>query len=349
MATATLNGRAPSCALDDLRDAQERQPSIQEGRHGDLVCGVEDARHRPSCFSSRAGERKAGERLLVWRRELEDEVRGKVERGDRRGGPVGVGEGKGDGHAHVRVADVGERGTVPQADERVHDRRRMDDDLDALVGQVEEEVRLDQLEALVHERRRVDRDLRAHVPRRVRERLGGRDPGELGAAAATERPSRCREDQRINGLGDPPLEELKRGRMLRVDRQDAALPLLRGGNGEVPRDDEALLVREREVDATLERPHRRRKACKSDDGVQDDVRLGPLEQLGQIPSNLRDRGDAVDRLGARCGGDELEVRVGLDDLERLRPNRSCGPQQGDALHAIQCRERPATPGRGPAA
>src|SRR4029453_8224204 len=81
-------------ALDHLRDAEERQPSIQEGRHGDLVCGVEDARHRPSCLSSRAGERKAWERLLVGGRELEVEVRGEREGGDRSSGPGGGGEGK---------------------------------------------------------------------------------------------------------------------------------------------------------------------------------------------------------------------------------------------------------------
>ena len=46
---------------------------------------------------------------------------------------VGVGERVGDRHPHVRQAEVREHGAVGQAHERVHDRLRMDDDLDAVV------------------------------------------------------------------------------------------------------------------------------------------------------------------------------------------------------------------------
>jgi hypothetical protein len=48
---------------------------------------------------------------------------------------------------------VGERGAVAEADERVHQRRRVDDDLDPVVRELEERVRLDQLETLVGQRR----------------------------------------------------------------------------------------------------------------------------------------------------------------------------------------------------
>src|SRR2546429_8208640 len=51
----------------------------------------------------------------------------------------------------------------------------MHDYLDPVVRQREQEMRLDQLEALVGEGRRVDGDLRAHVPRRMRQRIGGLD------------------------------------------------------------------------------------------------------------------------------------------------------------------------------
>ena len=64
-----------------------------------------------------------------------------------------------------------ERSAVAEANERVHDRRGLQHDLDAVVRDRKEEVRLDQLEALVRERRRVDGDLRPHAPRRMRERL----------------------------------------------------------------------------------------------------------------------------------------------------------------------------------
>ena len=66
----------------------------------------------------------------------------------------------------------------------------------------------------------------------------------------------------------------------------AALPR---GERELAGRDEALLVRERERDAALERPERRADAGEADDGVEHDVRLGPLEQLGRVAADLRQR------------------------------------------------------------
>ena len=100
---------------------------------------------------------------------------------------------------YVRAKEIGTRmsgyprcasaRTVAKAHDRVHDRRRVDDDLDRVVRQVEEEVRLDQLEALVRERRRVDRDLRPHLPGRMRERVraASRPPARRGSARGTGR------------------------------------------------------------------------------------------------------------------------------------------------------------------
>ena len=84
--------------------------------------------------------------------------------------------------------------------------------------------------------------------------------------------------------------------MLAVDRQDpSAAPLLRR-DGEVARRNEALFVRECEVDAMLERPERRVNAGEADDGVQDDVGLCPFEELRQVAADLLERRvDAVER------------------------------------------------------
>src|SRR5581483_10931260 len=166
---------------------------------------------------------------------------------------------------HVRVAEVRERGAVAEARERVDDRRRMDDDLDLLVGKPEEEMGLDQLEALVRERRAVDRDLRPHAPGRVGERLLGCDVLEFLTRAAAKRAAGGGEDERVDLLRRAPFEALEGGAVLAVDGEQPAAAPLPGREGELTGGDEALLVREREVDAALERPERDREPGEADD------------------------------------------------------------------------------------
>ena len=76
------------------------------------------------------------------------------------------------------------------------------------------------------------------------------------------------------------------------------------------------------------------QAREADDGVEDDVRLGPLEQLDEVAADLRQRREPVDRLRAGGGGDELEFGMCVDDLERLPADRSGGAQEGNALHLL---------------
>jgi hypothetical protein len=126
--------------------------------------------------------------------------------------------------------------------------------------------------------------------------------------------------------------------VLRIHRKDPAAAARERRNGQIARGDEALLVREREIDAALQRPHRRGQARETDDGVEDDVGLGALEELGEVSADLRERSDAVERLRSRGCSDQLEVRVRVDDLARLRPDRARRAEQGHALHAIKSRE-----------
>src|SRR5882724_10992620 len=101
---------------------------------------------------------------------------------------------------------------VAEANERMHDRGRLEHDLDAVVRDVEEEVRLDQLESLVGEGRGVHGDLRAHAPRRMREGLLRVHADELVPPPSAERPTGSCEDERIHLLRAPTLEALmKRG------------------------------------------------------------------------------------------------------------------------------------------
>ena len=157
--------------LDERRDVEEADPTVEERRHGDFVRRVERARIRAATLARLARQPEERESLVIRGLELELEARGEVEARQRRRAPLGMRERERDRDAHVRVSQVRERGPVAEADDRVHDRGRMYDDLDRVVVEAEEVVRLDQLEALVRERRGVDRDLRPHGPRGMRERV----------------------------------------------------------------------------------------------------------------------------------------------------------------------------------
>ena len=181
--------------LDHVGDAEKRQPSLEERRDCHLVGRVERAGIGAALLSRLPRVREQRKRLQVGRLELERHATGDIERRDRGGAPLWVREGVGDRHTHVRIPEVRKRRTVPEADERMDDRRRVHDDVDLLVREAEQEVSLDQLEAFVRERRRVDGDLRAHVPGRVGQSCSRRHVFQLVARAATKRSARRREHE----------------------------------------------------------------------------------------------------------------------------------------------------------
>ena len=88
---------------------------------------------------------------------------------------------------------------------------------------------------------------------------------------------------------------LERTRMLAVHRNQPATAASLRGQSELTGGDEALLVRECEIDAALEGPQRRGQSCEADHRVQNEVRLGSLEQLGEIAAGLGQRRKPVDR------------------------------------------------------
>ena len=115
--------------------------------------------------------------------------------------------------------------------------------------------------------------------------------------------------------------------MLGVDRQQQASPTLVRAQGELTGCDEALLVRERQADAVLERPQGRTHTGEADDGVQDDVGLRRLEQLGQVAADLRVldavlRGERAEVGAAGRESAELELRIPLHHLDRLPADRA---------------------------
>ena len=230
-----------------------------------------------------------------------------------------------------------QEGAVAETHEPVDDGGRVDDDLDEGVWDVEQPVRLDQLQALVGERGGVDGDLRAHVPGRMRQRVRRRHLGKVASHTAAERASGGRQDEAGDGCRVAALEALMECRMLAVDGEQQPSAPASGGDRELACGDKALLVRERERHAVLERPERRANAREADDRVEDDVRRRPLEELDRVTADLHVldavlRGERVQRRRAGLQRAQLEVGVRGDDLDGLTTDRAGCSEQGDALH-----------------
>ena len=124
-------------------------------------------------------------------------------------------------------------------------------------------------------------DLGAHVPRGVRERVGDRDLLQLFARATAERSAaRGQHDARHFGRATRAQALPDRG-VFGVDGDD--LSPARGARLRDDRSgrDQALLVREGEALAGLQRGHRHGQSREADDGVQDDVGFRQRRQLGQ--------------------------------------------------------------------
>ena len=210
----------------------------------------------------------------------------------------------------------------------------------AIVGQPEQVMRLDHLETFIRERGRIGCDLRAHAPGRVRERIVRRDIRELVARAAAERAAGRGQHQRVDGFGRAALEALEDGRVLAVHReQSAAAAAVRRGR-QVAGGDEALLVGKCQINSMLERPERGVDAGEPDDGVEHHVRLGRVEQLGEVAARLvvLDAAGLRERAHVgRAGGEgaKLEVRVRVGDLERLAPDRPRRAEERDSLHLLR--------------
>jgi hypothetical protein len=132
-----------------------------------------------------------------------------------------------------------------------------------------------------------------------------------------------------------PVEALKKRRVLAVDGQEQPSSLLPRSDGEISRRDETLLVRESESHAALERPQRCADAGEAHDGVQDEVGLGRIEKLREIAphADMLDAETArevIEGLRPGCESADRELGSGRDHIERLPPDGSGRPEQGDS-------------------
>ena len=124
--------------------------------------------------------------------------------------------------------------------------------------------------------------------------------------------------------------------MLAVDGQEQPSSPLPRGDREIAGGDEALLVRERERDAALERPERRAHSREPDDGVQHEVGLGGVEELGDVAADLdvlasQLRRELVERLRARRERAHRELGVAAITSSACRPMDPVAPSRAIRL------------------
>jgi hypothetical protein len=132
-----------------------------------------------------------------------------------------------------------------------------------------------------------------------------------------------------------PVETLEESRVLAVNGQEQPSSPLPGGDREISCRDETLLVRERERHAPLERPQCCADAREAHDGIQDEVGLGCVEKIREIAPDA----DVLDAETSRevaegprpgCESADRKLRSGRNHLERLQPDGSGRPEQGDS-------------------
>ena len=119
---------------------------------------------------------------------------------------------------------------------------------------------------------------------------------------------------------------------LSTGQQQPSAPLLRRER-ELAGRDEALLVRERERRRRARAPRASPASpAKPTTALRTRSGSAALEQLGQVAADLRAAArSAVDRLRAGRGGDELELGMRLDDLDRLAADRAGRAEQRDRV------------------
>ena len=337
MVARLLPGVLPEVLIEHgthhLEDGEIGQASIQEGRHACLVGGVEDCRGGPSRLPCPACDADGREGGVVHGLELPGRRLGPIAPGSRLRDSVGPGEGPGDRETHVGRAGLGQGRSIGELHHGVHDRLRMHNDIDAIEGDVKEQMRLDDLQALVDQCRGVDRDEGAHRPGGVCQRLLGSHGSQLLAGPSAEGPAARREDEPIDLRTGTGHEALGEGRVLGIDRPDltcaGALAHQRTA------DDERLLIGKCQRGASLEGPQRRHQPGSARQSIENHIAglRGQVRRLIGADSDLRDPvgprllGKEVP-LGAasREAHDPESVRIPLDHVEGLAANRARAPE-----------------------
>ena len=263
---------------------------------------------------------------------------------------------------HVGRGELRDEGAVDVLDHRMHDRLRMDEDVDRIRRHPEEVMGFDDLETFVHHGRGVDRNLVAHFPGRMRERVGDGDVSERCEIAPQKWSARRREHDPLHLGVTAAAKGLMHGVVLGVDGKDFAAVLRRGARHDVAGGDEHFLVGDTDAFARFERRVNRRNAGGSDDGGDDRIRTRQRRDRGcafraadDLDATFQSRPQRSDivstanrnnfrrvpldllreqlEIPARRKADYAQrIRKRVDDVERRASDGTGGAEDGDLAH-----------------
>jgi hypothetical protein len=277
---AKLRRHRVKCGFHDAGHVHETDGAFQKSVERDFLGGVEDTAGRATGLHDIAREPQRGISAQVGGVEFQRRDLRQVDARHRQVAPFGPVQRIADGVAHVGRAQMRHQRPVAETDQRVHDGLGMDHGLDLLGWDAEELLGFNQLHGLVEHRRAVDRDALAHVPVRMRARVGHGRLGQRLQRPVAQAPARGRDDDLLDRRDILAHEALEDRGMLAVDGQDRGVMGRASAMQERPRGHEAFLVGERQRRAVPQRPEPRRKPRGADDRGHDPVG-GPVRGLDQ--------------------------------------------------------------------
>ena len=216
-------------------------------------------------------------------------------------------------------------------------------------GDAEQHVRLDHLQALVDQGGRVDRDDRAHVPGRVRQRLLGRDVGQLVAASARGTARRWRSAP-AGDLG-PACRRAGTGRAPSARSRPARSAPAAAAPDQRPAGDQRLLVGQGERRPGSQRGQRGRQPERADDAVEHHVARPRGRARSSRPARPRSSGSGSRRWRTRAAAPRR--RTPAADPARRSPGPPRPPRRPAraparrAARRCRRRRRARPPGTGP--
>ncbi len=250
-------------------------------------------------------------------------------------------------------------GAVPELHQGVDDALPVEEDVDAVQGDIEQPAGLDALQPLVEEGGAVHGDLLPHLPVGVSQRLLGGDPVHLLGRRIAEGAAGGGEDDALDAVRLFAPEALPDGGVLAVDGAELGAVASGLGGDELAGDDQDLLVGQGHGPAGAQGGECRRQAGGAYGGDHDQVRVrvgghlfhsGPgggdaAAQVLRLAVTADQAGTELARLllqegdvGAGGEADDGEAAgEGADDVQGLTADGAGGAQDNETQRAARQR------------